>query len=66
MTVIDLDAHREVPGTVWWAGVVRCTSCDHVHVAVAPMPDWASCPHTGECPACHEMSCLPVASQETP
>ena len=57
--VIDIAEHRVVPGTVWWTGLVRCDECGHQHIAIAPMPEWALAPRSGECPSCHAMACLP-------
>lgn len=58
--VIHLDEHRATPGTLWWSGVARCTSCGHEHVAVAPFPAWALGPGTMECPGCHQVAALAV------
>lgn len=61
--VIDLDAHRRVPGIVWWTGLVRCTACGARHVSVHPMPDWAASPGSSQCPECKQLTCIP---EETP
>lgn len=61
--VIDLAAHREVLGTLYWSGVFKCIYCGHEHVAVAPMPAWAAAPPSGECPKCRRFGALPMTDE---
>lgn len=58
--LVDLAAHREVPGTMWFAGILKCIYCAAEHVTVMPMPSWAQAPVTAECPGCHQRGAIPV------
>lgn len=58
--VIDLDAHRPTPGSVWTNYEARCVECGHTHIATQELPEWALAPVTAECPSCGAAhSCLP-------
>ena len=58
--VVQISEHREKPGTLWFAGILKCIYCAEEHVTVMPMPSWAQVPVTAECPGCHEMGAIPV------
>lgn len=58
--VVDLAEHREEPGTMWFAGILKCVFCAVEHVAVVPMPSWAQCPLASECTGCHKFGAIPV------
>lgn len=58
--IIQLSKHIEKPGTMWFAGILKCIYCAAEHVTVMPMPSWAQVPLTAECPGCHKMGAIPV------
>ena len=66
MSIIDLDMHREIPGVVWWTGVMKCIFCGHEHIGVSPMPTWALAPPSGECPKCHRCGALAMTHEASP
>jgi hypothetical protein len=61
--VIELAPHREVPGTLWCSGVFKCIYCSFEHIAVAPMPAWATAPMPGQCPKCKRFGALAMAGE---
>lgn len=61
--IINLDEHREKPGTLWWSGILKCVFCCHEQVAVCPVPDWAVSPMTSECGQCGRVGAIEMHSK---